>query len=126
MKLKPHSSISQLHLLAGERENCFSVISCPTRNPGLTSLLLCLKIAHYTSKSTRSRILPLLCHKREGEAPEIWTAANCFVFYFSRKEKKLTLAEQYMLLQQDCLLFLTYLVYKVIHLLLKSVELSGI
>lgn len=44
----------------------------------------------------------------------------------SRKEKKLTLAERYMLLQQDCFLFLTYLVHKVTHLLLKSVELSGI
>lgn len=102
MKLKPHPSISQLHLIAGKRENCLSVILY-SRSTSLTSPLLCMRITHYTTKSTRSIILLLLCSKGGREAQQIWSTyesrsdatVNCLVFQLSRKEKNWALAGKY-------------------------------
>lgn len=86
MKLKPHPSVSQLHQIAGERENCLSVILY-SRSASLASPLLCMRILHYTTKSTRSIILLFSVinegarHQRSGALMRVSdTAANCLVF----------------------------------------------
>lgn len=91
---------------------------------------LCRRMTHYTTKPTRS----IFCccsvinkgerHRRSGALVRVAVTPTQTVLYCSYQGRKRNWPLLSSLLQQQvCFLFLTYLVYKVIHLLSKSVEL---